>query len=278
LGFKKLTLNRSGMPRPLQLSGSVHACFRRAISASWNGAGPYPRQKDGRWQKATGRMSKPNETERGESGFRDHRRRGSGRREHSLETTCVDGAWTNTICALLDKMACRRLRHLARSCSALTSDPPAFTSDWSWPPIGGFARRYSGTPCLNMDLSVGKSGEKRRLDLDADFGPRTMRSVVIELVEFPGCWAWRSPSMQARLSSIPAAHSTHSTPPPKSDLTPELMMLSHEFRWPVRRLGSVRHSIYHHSSRAACRFPADSSPRSAHSTAHRRIGCRASCH
>src|SRR5882757_10184479 len=42
--------------------------------------------------------------------------------------------------------------------------------------------------------------------------------------------------------------------------------------------GSVRRSSYHHSRRSASRFPADSSPRSAYSTAHRKIAGRASCH
>jgi hypothetical protein len=42
--------------------------------SSWNGEGPYSRQKEGRWQKATGRMPKPSETDREEVRFRDDRR------------------------------------------------------------------------------------------------------------------------------------------------------------------------------------------------------------
>ena len=56
------------------------------------------------------------------------------------------------------------------------------------------------------------------------------------------------------------------------------MMLSHDFRepgWPFR---SDRRSNYDRGRSAASRFLADSSPRLAHSTAHKKIAGRASCH
>jgi hypothetical protein len=54
-------------------------------------------------------------------------------------------------------------------------------------------------------------------------------------------------------------------------------MLSHEFREPGWPLCSDRRSNHDRSSRAASRFLAGSSPRVAHSTAHRKIAGRASC-
>ena len=43
-----------------------------------------------------------------------------GRREHSIETARIDRAQANRVCALSDKIACRRLRCLVRICSDLT--------------------------------------------------------------------------------------------------------------------------------------------------------------
>src|SRR3979411_1172941 len=50
-----------------------------------------------------------------------------------------------------------------------------------------------------------------------------------------------------------------------------LMMLVHDCREPGRSFCNDRHSIYHRSRGAVSRFPADSSPRLARSTVHRRI-------
>jgi hypothetical protein len=55
------------------------------------------------------------------------------------------------------------------------------------------------------------------------------------------------------------------------------MMLSRDFREPGWRCCSDRRSNHDHSRRAAFRFLADSSPRSAHSTAHRKFADRAFC-
>src|SRR5258708_40315131 len=57
-----------------------------------------------------------------------------------------------------------------------------------------------------------------------------------------------------------------------------LMMLSHDFREPGWRFCSDRRSNHDHSRGAPSRFLADSSPRWAHSTAHRKFGGGASCH
>src|SRR5229473_1436235 len=57
-----------------------------------------------------------------------------------------------------------------------------------------------------------------------------------------------------------------------------LTMLAHDFREPGWRFCSDRRSNHDHSRRAGFRFLADSSPRLAHSTAHRKFAGRASCH
>ena len=56
------------------------------------------------------------------------------------------------------------------------------------------------------------------------------------------------------------------------------MMLSHDFREPGWRFCSDRRSNHDRSRRAGFRFLADSSPRLAHSTAHRKFADWASCH
>src|SRR6266403_353449 len=56
------------------------------------------------------------------------------------------------------------------------------------------------------------------------------------------------------------------------------MMLSHDFRGPGRPFCSDRRSNHDRNRRAASRFLADSSPRLAHNTAHRKIADEASCH
>src|SRR3982074_1435005 len=56
------------------------------------------------------------------------------------------------------------------------------------------------------------------------------------------------------------------------------MMPSHDFRKPGRPLCNDRRSNHDRSRKAASRFLAGSSPRLVHSTAHRKIAGRASCH
>ena len=51
--------------------------------------------------------------------------------------------------------------------------------------------------------------------------PRRLSNGARPRKRSPKRWAWRSPSMPARPSSIPPARSMHSTPPPKSTPTPE---------------------------------------------------------
>ena len=43
-----------------------------------------------------------------------------GQREHSIEIARIDRASTNGVCALSNKIACRRLRRLVRICADLT--------------------------------------------------------------------------------------------------------------------------------------------------------------
>ena len=56
------------------------------------------------------------------------------------------------------------------------------------------------------------------------------------------------------------------------------MMLLRDFREPAQPFCSDRRSNYDRNRGAVSRFLADSSPRLAHSTAHRKIAGRASCH
>jgi len=53
--------------------------------------------------------------------------------------------------------------------------------------------------------------------------PRQPGNGVRPRMRSPKCWAWRSPSMPARPSSIPPVRSTRSTLPPKSSPAPELI-------------------------------------------------------
>src|SRR6266849_8923700 len=106
--------------RALQPSSAVHDCSI-AQPQRLGMARVYTRDK----KKAGGRkppaecLSPAKPTGR-RSGFVMIDQASRGRREHSIETARIDRAQANRVCALSDKIACRRLRCLVRICSDLT--------------------------------------------------------------------------------------------------------------------------------------------------------------